>query len=232
MNLKKSPIIAIILTLSFCSSNTNSHQNPYSLDLITTMREYQRGITENPDNQLINIATAIPSAQFDIKYATDDNFVGQAVYSSAKAFARKPVVEALGNIQEELKKSGLGLKIFDAYRPYAVTIKFYDIVQDSIAVAAPWHGSRHNRGCALDLTLIELESGIELDMPTPFDVVNEYSHAECSDLDEQVILNRDKLINIMKKYGFSVYPYEWWHFDFNGWENYKLMDIPFEKLKS
>ena len=107
---------------------------------------------------------------------------------------------------------------------------FYEIVQDSIAVAAPWHGSRHNRGCAVDLTLIDLETGVELSMPTPFDVVNDYSHVGCTDLSQEVIRNRDMLINIIKKYGFTVYPYEWWHFDFNGWESFELMDISFEDL--
>jgi D-alanyl-D-alanine dipeptidase len=133
-------------------------------------------------------------------------------------------------VQNELNKSGIGLKIFDGYRPYSVTVKFYELASDKSFVANPKDGSRHNRGCAIDLTLINLKTGKELEMPTPYDSFAPEAAANFDKLSEQVLKNRALLINTMEKNGFKVLSNEWWHFDFNGWKNFELMDIPFEDL--
>lgn len=154
----------------------------------------------------------------------------QVMYKQARAFARKPVVDRLKRIQTDLNRKGYGLKIFDAYRPYAVTIAFYKKASDKAFVANPKKGSRHNRGCAVDLTLIDLKTGKELEMPTAYDSFAPQASPTFKDLPVQVIKNRDYLVSVMARYGFRVIDNEWWHYDFTGWKNYDLMDIPFEKL--
>jgi zinc D-Ala-D-Ala dipeptidase len=120
------------------------------LKVVNTLEGYRQKVVENAENELVEIIKAIPSIKLDIKYATKNNLVHQRVYKQARAFARKPVVDALQKIQAELNTQGLGIKVFDGYRPYAVTCLFYAAIRDTTFVAAPWHGSRHNRGCAAD----------------------------------------------------------------------------------
>ncbi|WP_291399637.1 M15 family metallopeptidase [Daejeonella sp.] len=194
------------------------------------MHAYQSSVKSDKNKELVEIKKWIPNIKLDIRYATKNNFAKIAVYKQAKAFARLPVVEALRNVQNELNKSGIGLKIFDGYRPYSVTVKFYELASDKSFVANPKDGSRHNRGCAIDLTLINLKTGKELEMPTPYDSFAPEAAANFDKLSEQVLKNRALLINTMEKNGFKVLNNEWWHFDFNGWKNFELMDIPFEDL--
>ena len=200
--------------------------------VISSQKEYQALIKQYPEQILREIVKEIPTIKLDIKYATKDNFSGIAVYHQAKAFAKKPVVDALKKIQKKLNQQGLGLKIFDAYRPYAVTVKFWKLtpLDKKEYVAHPNKGSRHNRGCAVDLTIINLKTGEELKMPTPYDSFNKEAAADYENIPPEEKKNRDFLINIMKQNGFNVIKSEWWHFDFIGWENYPLMDIPFKKL--
>jgi D-alanyl-D-alanine dipeptidase len=205
--------------------------NKYGLKVISNYQDYQTSINTDSSNTLLNIATYIPDIVLDIKYATTDNFLKAKVYDGSYAFARKPVVEALIKVQNELKKQGYGLKIFDAYRPYQATVQFYEKIQDSVFVAAPWRGSRHNRACAIDLTIVKLKNGKELKMPTKFDDFTNKAHTDYMKLPKKRIQNRELLISIMEKYGFKVYEGEWWHFDFNGWEKFDLMDISFKELK-
>lgn len=223
-------ILALVIISSGCR-NKNDSVNQYGLKVIDSPEEYQRSVKKNPDNELIDISEADSTIILDIKYATADNFAGEAVYSIAAAYARKPVIEALVSVQDDLTKLGLGLKVFDAYRPYSVTVKFYEIVQDPLYVATPWEGSRHNRGCAVDVTLVDLTSGKELMMPTPFDETSEEAHISSINLPDEAIKNREILIDVMAQNAFTVYEYEWWHYDFNGWENYDLMDISFKELQ-
>jgi D-alanyl-D-alanine dipeptidase len=152
------------------------------------------------------------------------------MYTQAKAFARLPVVEALKAVEVDLKTSGLGLKIYDAYRPYSVTVKFYEMAHDTNFVADPRKGSRHNRGCAIDLTIIDLKTGKELNMPTGFDSFSTKASADYPDLPKDEIKNRELLKSVMQAHGFKVYRSEWWHYDFNDWQNYPLLDIPFSEI--
>ena len=147
-----------------------------------------------------------------------------------KAYARKPVAEALKKIQADLKTQGLGIKIFDAYRPYKATVKFYEVYRDTTYVASPYRGSRHNRGCALDLTIIDLKSGEELKMPTGYDSFKKEAWPTTPVSDPLIRKNRTLLINAMEKHGFKVNSSEWWHFDFIGWKKFEVLDIDFEEL--
>ncbi|MBC7757990.1 MAG: M15 family metallopeptidase [Phormidesmis sp. FL-bin-119] len=204
--------------------------NPFGLNVINNAADYEKSVVDNPEKQLVELKKYIPGLKLDIKYATKKNFAKYAVYKEARAFARLPVANALKNVQTELNKSGLGLKIFDGYRPYSVTVKFFDIPSDKAFVANPKDGSRHNRGCAIDLTLINLKTGKDLKMPTPYDSFAAAASSDYKDLPAIVIRNRDLLINVMERNGFRVLNNEWWHFDFKGWKNFELMDIGFEEL--
>ncbi|MFN2261165.1 MAG: M15 family metallopeptidase, partial [Psychroflexus sp.] len=169
--------------------------------------------------KFVNLKT-IDGLHFDIHYATTNNFIGKVIYPTADAFARKAVADALQQIQDTLETQNLGLKIFDAYRPYDATVKFYKSVEDTTYVASPYSGSRHNRGCAVDLTLVDLDTGKALEMPTEYDNFTEKAHPDFMDLPQDILDNRKLLIDVMQSHGFKVYPYEWWHFDFVGWEEY------------
>ncbi len=225
--------IPLFLFLFLCfSSYGQEKENPYGLKIISTLSEYQESVKQDTINKLINLEQFIPGIKLDIRYATDNNFTRHIVYTQAKAYARVMVARALLEVEKELNRKGLGLKIFDAYRPYAATLLFYKIMKSAVYVAAPWQGSRHNRGCAVDVSLINLKTGEELEMPTLFDDFTQKASPSYMDLPPTVIKNRQLLINVMSTHGFTVFPDEWWHFDYKGWEHYELLDISFEALEN
>jgi D-alanyl-D-alanine dipeptidase len=197
---------------------------------VSGQKDYDAEVKHNPDKKLVEINRYIPGIALDIRYATANNFTHRPMYSQARAFARLPVVKALQLVEADLKKRGLGLKIYDAYRPYAVTVLFYNVVHDTNFVADPRKGSKHNRGCAVDLSLIDLKTGRELDMPTGFDSFSKKAAANYPNLPQQEINNRELLRAVMQAHGFRVIATEWWHFDFNGWQKYEVLDVPFSAL--
>ena len=219
----------ILILCCFFPSTVITAQYKYGLKP-TTLPEYLLSVKTNPDKQLINLESYIPGLVLDIRYATTHNFTGEKIYNLAKAYARKPVADALKKIQADLKPQGLGIKIFDAYRPYKATVRFYEVYHDTTYVASPYKGSRHNRGCALDLTIIDLKSGEELKMPTGYDSFKKEAWPTSPVTDPLVRKNRTLLINAMQKHGFKVNSSEWWHFDFIGWQKYEVLDIDFEEL--
>ncbi|MEJ5993865.1 M15 family metallopeptidase [Pedobacter sp. Du54] len=222
--------LLFLLTLCLNACSQNNFQNPYGLAIINTSENYKKSIKTNPNNELVEIKKVIPSVVLDIRYATKNNFMKQVMYKQARAFARKPVVQQLKIIQAELAKKGYGLKIFDAYRPYAITLSFYEKASNKNFVANPQKGSKHNRGCAVDLTIIDLKTGKDVPMPTPYDSFAQEASPRFNELPADVIKNRDFLIATMHAYGFKVIYNEWWHFDFKDWQKYDLMDIPFQNL--
>ena len=222
--------LAALLGILLALYNPVFAQNKYGLKA-TTLQEYKKSIKINPENELIDLEKMVPGIVLDIRYATENNFTGEQIYTSARAYARKPVAEALKKIQADLKPKGLGVKIFDAYRPYRATVKFYEVYRDTTYVASPYRGSRHNRGCALDLTIIELASGKELKMPTGYDSFTKAAWPSTPVADPLIKKNRDTLISAMQKHGFRVNSSEWWHFDFIGWKKYDVLDIEFEELE-
>lgn len=228
----RSTLAAMIIVLGLMLSLTQPvlSQNKYGLK-VTNLREYLQAVTINPDNELVDLEKTIPGIVLDIRYATENNFTGEKIYTLAKAYARKPVSDALKRIHADLKLKGLGIKIFDAYRPYRATVKFYEVYRDTTYVASPYRGSRHNRGCALDLTLIDLATGEELKMPTGYDSFTKAAWPSTPVADPLIKKNRQTLINAMQKHGFRVNSSEWWHFDFIGWKKYDVLDIEFEELE-
>ncbi len=217
----------ILFALAGCRTPALRHPN-----LISEMTEYLEQVAENNFMGLVDLEVFIPGIITDIRYATTNNFTGEQIYTEAGVFVRRPVAEALKKVQDSLSAHGLGLKIYDAYRPYSASVKFWEVYPDTNFVADPKYGSRHNRGCAVDVTLVNLSTREEIPMPTDYDDFSEKAHPEFMEFSEEVIYNRSLLFGIMGSYGFSHYPSEWWHFDFNGWEEYPLMDISFRDLRN
>jgi D-alanyl-D-alanine dipeptidase len=230
--------IKVICTLPFTlfflltihHSTNGQESNPYNLRITSDISDYHAQCLADSNNLIVDLALFIPGVILDIRYATEENFTGEVIYSEAKAYARLPVARALEQVQSVLVNQGIGLKIYDAYRPYSATLLFWNIIGDTLFVASPWNGSRHNRGCAVDVSLIDLISGEELRMPTPYDDFSEAASSVYPSLPAEILKNRNLLIEVMDRYGFMVMESEWWHFDFNGWEKYPLMDISFSDL--
>jgi zinc D-Ala-D-Ala dipeptidase len=205
-------------------------QNKYGLNP-STFSQYKTSVKTNPDKELVDLEKFIPGIVLDIRYATKNNFTGEKVYNLAKAYARKPVGEALKKAQADFNRLGYGIKVYDGYRPYSATVKFYEIMKgDTTYVANPYKGSRHNRGCAIDMTIVDLKTKQELKMPSDYDAPQKESWPSTPVVDPVVRKNRDTLISVMEKNGFNVYVTEWWHFDFVGWEKFEVMNINFEEL--
>ena len=204
-------------------------QNKYGLKAIA-YPEYQESLKANPEKELVDLEKIIPDMVMDIRYATTNNFMKEKIYTLSKAYARKPVAEALKKAQKEFKNMGLGIIMYDAYRPYKATVKFYELYHDTTYVASPYRGSRHNRGCALDMSIVDLKTKKEVKMPTEFDSFKKEAWPSTPIADPEARKNRELIIKVMKNNGFKVNSSEWWHFDFIGWQKYEVMDIDFEEL--
>ena len=183
---------------------------------------------------LVDLSSLDPTIRLDIRYATKNNFLGEPVYSQAKAYLQRPAAKALVGVSQKLKPLGYGLLIHDAYRPWYVTKIFWDATPDDkkIFVADPQEGSRHNRGCAVDLTLYDLESLQEIEMTGVYDEMSERSYAFYPGGTSLERWRRNLLRHVMEDAGFQVYGFEWWHFDYKDWRRYGILNIPFEKLSS
>ncbi len=166
----------------------------------------------------------------ELRYTTAENFFKAAFYpKSARALLRPQTAAKLAKVQAELKSQGLGLKIWDAYRPLSVQRAMWKTLPDARYVADPAKGGRHNRGAALDLTLVDA-GGKELAMPTAHDDFSEKAGAHFKLVPPEIFKNRKKLQEVMTKHGFAIYESEWWHFDDADWQKYEAMDVPFEQL--
>ncbi|MDH5475208.1 MAG: M15 family metallopeptidase [Cyclobacteriaceae bacterium] len=183
-------------------------------------------------SELIELIRLDPSFKLDIRYATSNNFVGKPVYTEARAFLQRPAAQALVKVNQKLKESGFGLIIFDGYRPWSVTKTFWDITpeEDKKFVANPKNGSRHNRGCAVDLTLYKISTGKQVEMTGKYDEMSERSYPDYKGGTEEQRQMRDLLRKTMEEHGFSVYEYEWWHFDYKYWKSYRIENIPFSEI--
>ena len=173
-----------------------------------------------------------PSMRLDVRYATDDNFLGVRVYDEARVFLQRPAAEALVRAHQSLRPFGMGLLLHDGYRPWRVTKLFWEAtpVAQRDFVADPANGSRHNRGCAIDLSLFDLATGRALHMPSGFDAFTEAAHPGYAGGTPVQRWRRDLLRAAMEKQGFSVYDGEWWHFDHATWKQYPLLDMTFAEI--
>ena len=181
---------------------------------------------------LLELVKLDPSIKLDIRYATSNNFLGTPVYTQARAFLQRPAAEALLRAHRELNAQGYGLIIHDGYRPWYVTKIFWDATpaDKKIFVADPAEGSRHNRGCAVDLSLYDLKTGEEVKMPSGYDEMSNRSFADYVGGTADERARRALLRQAMEKQGFTVYPQEWWHFDYKDWKKYSIQNVPFEQI--
>ncbi len=207
-------------------------KNKYGLEVIATKSQYMASIKGDSSKKIVKVESYIKPLFSDIVYATTNNFTHSILYKKPELYLRLQAVNALKQVYEELKLKGIGIKIFDAYRPYSVTEKMWEIVPDDRYAANPAKGSGHNRGTAIDLTLVDLKTMKELQMPTLFDDFTEKAHHNYMALDSIVLANRTLLRSTMEKYGFVVLATEWWHYYLpNATTKYELLDIDFNQMK-
>jgi len=183
-------------------------------------------------SELVELSTLDSSIRLDIRYATANNFLGTPVYTQPRAFLQRPAAEAMHRAMQALKAYGYGLLIHDGYRPWYVTKIFWDATppEGKIFVADPSQGSRHNRGCAVDLTLYDLKTGKPVEMPGTYDEMSPRSFPNYPGGTSLQRWTRDLLRHAMESEGFTVFETEWWHFDYKDWREYPLLNISFEKL--
>lgn len=183
---------------------------------------------------LVDLAKLDSTFKLDIRYATENNFLGKIVYPQARAFLQRPAAEALVRVSSRLKKEGYGIIIFDGYRPWYVTKLFWDSATEAEReigfVANPAKGSRHNRGSAVDVSLYYLKTGKEAVMPSRYDEFTERAFVNYTGGDKEAASLRDLLITAMESEGFEVLEQEWWHFDYKDWKMYPILNIPLEDL--
>ncbi|HTH50339.1 MAG TPA: M15 family metallopeptidase [Pyrinomonadaceae bacterium] len=181
---------------------------------------------------LVELVKLDKSIKLDIRYATPNNFTGRAVYPEARAFLQRPAAEAVVRVNQALKKEGLGLVIFDGYRPWSITKLFWSVVSEDQKkfVADPAKGSKHNRGCAVDLSIYDRKTGKLIPMPSGYDEFTDRASPSYTGGTDEERANRDKLRRLMEAEGFTVNDNEWWHFDYKGWQDYAIYDIAFDQV--
>lgn len=192
----------------------------------------EAGPFREPD--LVELTALDPTIRLDIRYATANNLAGRAVYSEARAFLQRPAAEALVRAHRVLKQEGYGLLVFDGYRPWAVTKLFWDVTPPAKRefVADPAKGSKHNRGCAVDLSLYSLDTGREVEMPSAYDEMSPRAYPDYDQGPPAARERRDLLRAVMEREGFTVEPNEWWHFNYKDWKAYPILDIPFSEIRA
>ncbi len=190
----------------------------------------EEGEFRRPD--LVELTALEPGIKLDVRYATDNNFLSTPFYTSARAFLQRPAAEALVRVHKGLAARGYGLLVFDGYRPWSVTKMFWEATPDEqrIFVADPAKGSRHNRGCAVDLTLYDLRTGRPVDMVGGYDEMSDRSYPRYPGGTSLERWHRELLRHAMEAEGFTVYEAEWWHFDYKDWRRYPILNKTFEEL--
>ena len=183
-----------------------------------------------PSRRLVDVETLPRPPKLDVRYATTANFTRQKLYPRAKVFLHRDAARAIAAVQAELAREGLGLKLFDGYRPLSVQQRMWDLIRDERYVSNPAvNRGRHTRGTAVDVTLVDAK-GRELPMGTGYDDFSEKAHPGYAALPDRVKRNRARLAAVMTRHGFEAYPFEWWHFDLKGWKRYPVLDVGIDEL--
>ena len=236
MKIKPCCYFLILVCLSFFKSHAQLPitvpKNSYGLDVVTNKELYQQLIATDSSMYLVSLTDSIPGLILDLRYASKNNFMHKSMYptNTKKTFMRLPAANALKKIEKELSLNGMHLKIFDAYRPFSVTVKFWNAVHDERYVANPKWGSGHNKGFAVDLTIVD-STGKDLDMGTGFDNFTDTAHHSFINFTTAIVENRKLLKSIMEENGFKSFDTEWWHYSWPNNINYEVMDISFKELK-
>ena len=226
-------IFMLILVLLVSSGSGYGQSCKTEARVISNKEELLQSIKSDPAKNFIELKKLIPGLVIDMPYATPNNFTKSVLYYRPVAYLRLAPADALKKVQAELNRQGLALKVFDAFRPFSVTCRMWKLVKDKRYVANPREGSCHNRGLAVDLTIINMKTGQELDMGTGYDNFTDTAHQSFTRLPEQVLANRKLLRGLMHKYGFTIFPTEWWHYHFhNDKDHYEVIDLSFDELKA
>lgn len=226
-------VLTVCFTLvTYFISAQNLPVSSYGLPYINSVAQYQKTLIGHPEKQMVAI-DGIPGIVLDLRYATQNNFMHKKLYTvnANITFLRKPVYEALDSVRIYFAKLGFGLVVFDAYRPYSITTMLWENVKDDRYAANPSKGSGHNRGIAVDLSLEDLHTNKLVEMPTEFDNFSDSAHLDFKGGSPQSIVNRNLLLEVMKKFGFEPLSTEWWHFSWPHAENYEILDLSFEALQ-
>jgi D-alanyl-D-alanine dipeptidase len=204
--------------------------NELRREAMTALPPAETGNFRTP--RLVELVKLDKTIKLDIRYASTNNFMGTPFYSQARAFMQRPAAQALVRAHKKLKSSRYGLIIHDGYRPWYVTKMFWEgtPADKHEFVADPAEGSRHNRGCAVDLSLYDLKTGEEVQMPSGYDEMSARSYPDYKGGTPEETQRRDLLRRVMESEGFAVQKSEWWHFDYKDWKVYPIMNVPFEKL--
>ena len=183
-------------------------------------------------SDLVELIKLDPTIRLDVRYATTNNLFGTVFYSEPRAFMQRPAAESLVRVHRKLKQMGYGLLVHDAYRPWYVTKVFWDATpaDKKLFVADPAKGSRHNRGCAVDITLYDLKTKKPVEMVSTYDETTDRAYPNYIGGTGLQRWHRDLLRAAMEAEGFTVYEAEWWHFDYNDWQKYPIMNVRFDKI--
>jgi len=215
---------ATSLPVLYAQKNSDPH-------IIKNYALYKQSLENDSLKKMVELKTIVPNIQYDLRYSTTNNFMGERLYKNgSRTYLRLVVARALARVQQELNEKNLSLKIWDAYRPYSVTERMWEKIKDERYVADPKKGSGHNRGIAVDLTIIDMTTGKELDMGTGFDNFTDTAHQNFKNLSSQILDNRLLLKTVMQKNGFVAMETEWWHFFWNN-SDFELLDIDPKKFK-
>jgi len=224
--------IVFLLTSIGAVAQQDTVLNKYGLWVINSVAVLQKTVAKDAAKQMVDLKKKIPSIGLDLRYAGTNNFMHQKLYPPiTTTWLRKPAADSLAKVQAQLKLMDMGLKIFDAYRPYAATEKMWEPVKDDRYAADPKTGSGHNRGAAVDLTIINLKTGRELPMGTGFDNFSDTAHHAFANLPQDVLQNRLLLKKLMEQYGFKALDTEWWHYSLPNAKYFELLNIDFKDLE-
>ncbi len=208
----------------------DSLPNIYHLRVLNHTSEMKAAVKISELNMMVDVQKIIPDIKLELAYTTPNNFMQTVLYPpTPTTYLRLPAALALKKVQDALNKENLSLKIWDAYRPYRITLKMWDLIHDDRYVADPSKGSGHNRGIAVDLTIISLKDGKELDMGTGYDNFTDSAHQNFTELPAVVLYNRNLLRKLMVENGFSIFPTEWWHYYYSE-GHFDILDFSFDDL--
>ncbi len=222
-----------VIALQSCSVTSNNASIPATSPVVIRDEKiYLAHVQQDSNNRLVSLTNYLQPLFKDFKYETEQNFTKKVLYVQAEAFLRLPAAKALQAVQNELKQQNLALKIFDAYRPYSVTVEMWKIVPDERYAANPAKGSGHNRGVAVDVTLVDLSTGKEIPMPTEFDHLSEKAHHNYMQFDSTILRNRSILRKVMESHGFVALETEWWHYYLANPTRFELLDFSFDQLRN
>ena len=224
-------LIHVLLCCNIYLFSQDTTFNKYGLWVISSVDVYKKTISKDPQKIMVALSVEMPEAIVDLKYACTDNFMHKKLYPPVTTtYLRLAASDALFSVLAELRSKHMTIKIWDAYRPYAVTEEMWERVKDDRYAADPKSGSGHNRGIAVDLTIVDLNTNKELDMGTGFDNFSDSAHQDFKNLPGNVLQNRTLLRSLMEKHGFKALETEWWHYYLPDTTKYELLDLGFDEL--